>query len=354
MEKSERPRGVICFTNPAQLPYIRQHGIYGNVDSGDTMKRIRYGKLKDLLNVTQGDLVFLFEKEVSKLHGVWKVWGDPFFSTVSVFDPSNIYPYRFFIQQYLNFATPIPVVELRKLLDKNVIWSMRTFEREARAPLASVNPISCGEAEALLELFWRYNHRIDPTLNVTPYSHPSLSNQINFYDLVTNNIHSSNTNLEIRADDFGQLSQTQIVEEALHCYLIYNMVRRTNEMQNHFGQYCQVMREVPVSVAGQQRPDILLIYENPLTREPTVYSLIEAKVVDVEVGMLRQLIEYVKLFAERHSIDSSCIEGTYIGPHFSDEAKDYVIKRASVEAERPLRLIEYQIAGNTVTLHDVI
>jgi hypothetical protein len=66
------PRGVICFTNPQQMVFIRQHGLYGNVSVGDrptsqhplavmAARRNRFGKLKDLLCIVPGDSVYLFE-----------------------------------------------------------------------------------------------------------------------------------------------------------------------------------------------------------------------------------------------------------------------------------------------------
>jgi len=364
MRKDRRPRGVICFTNPEQLVYIRQNGTYGNVGIGDipskqspqaisAARRIRFGKLNDLLCVKSGDLVFLFETVASKLHGVWKVVDDPFYSTTNIFDPKDIYPYRLLMERYLEFPNPVPAMELRKLLDKGMLWTIRTFEREVQAAFASINPISIAESEAILDLFWRYNHQFAPPRTIPSYSHQPLSNSINYHDLVINDVYQSADDLKIEANDLGQFQTGSILEEALHCFLIYNLVRGSAQMRNMFGNYAQVLREAPVSTAGQQRADVLLIYENPITAEPSVYSLMEIKRGEVTGAMLRQLLEYLKLFSERHGIDSNAIEGIYLGKDFSPEAKDYAKKRAAIEVERPIRLVQYTISGNSIDLTEV-
>jgi len=363
-QQASRARGVICFTNPGQFTYITQSGIYGNVSNGDkpirgTVQAVararitRFGKLKDLLCIAPGDYVFLFEREKSRLHGVWRVSDEPFFCSSPVFDPSNDYPYRFYMQQYLNFETPIPSMELRKLLNNSVLWSIRTFERAPGTPFASINPVSMQETDALLELFWKYNHRTDPMSNLVSYSHQPLQATINFYNLVMDNRYSSNTPLEVKANNLGQFPQRQIYEETLHCYLIYNLVRRTSPIVGWFGQYSQVLREVPISVAGQQRADILLVYHNAMTGEPTVYTIIEVKRSRVNLDMLRQLLEYVRLFSERHNLDLNSVEGIYIGAGIEPDASEYVKERAKVEVERPVRLFEYGLSGNTVTLNPI-
>jgi len=364
MNNDRLPRGVICFSNPNQIVYIRQNGTYGNVGVGDkpskqspqaisAAKRIRFGKLKDLLCVKPGDLVFLYETVTSKLHGVWKVADEPFYGTTNIFDPKDIYPYRLLIERYLEFPNSVPSMELRKLLDKGMLWAIRTFEREMQASFASINPISITESEAILDLFWRYNNQFTPPKSVPSYNHQPLSNNINYYDLVINNVYQSQGNLKIEAYDLGQYQTGSILEEALHCFIIYNLVRGSSQMRDVFGSYSQVLREVPASTAGQQRVDVMLIYENPMTSEPSVYSLMEIKRGEVTGAMLRQLLEYVKLFSERHTIDPNAIEGIYLGKDFSPEAKDYVRKRATIEVERPLRLIKYTLSGNTIDLTQV-
>lgn len=366
MQESLSIKGVICFTNPQQLPFIKQKGMYGNVSDGDVprnprvgtsvtaARRIRFGKLKDLLCVAPGDYVFLFEREESRLHGVWKVSDEPFYCTSPDFDPSNNYPYRFYIQQHLNFPNPVPAMELRKLLNKNLLWSIRTFEREMAAPFASVNPISSKEVDVLLGLFAKYNHRFDPTSNLVQYSHPPLQSSVNFYDLVMNNIFSSSMPLQITAEDLGQFSHKVIYEEAIHCYLIYNLVRHNKLVRNLFGQYKQVLREVPISVAGQKRSDILLIYQNVMTGEPSVYSIMEVKKGGVNASMLSQLLEYVRLFSERHSVDLNSVEGIYIGANFEPNALTYIRERAKVEIERAVRLMTYKLRGNSIELTEVV
>lgn len=369
MSSDRIPRGVICFTNPEQIKHIRRNGTYGNVRVGDipskpspskpspqaisAARRIRFGKLKDLLCVKPGDLVFLFETVTSKLHGVWKVADDPFYSTTNIFDPKDVYPYRLLLERYLEFPNPVPSMELHKLLDKGMLWTIRTFERESQAAFASVNPISIAESEVILDLFWRYNHQLTPPTSVLSYNHQTLSKKINYYDLVINNVHQSKDNLKIEANNLGQYQTGSILEEVLHCFVIYNLVRGSSQMRSHFGNYSEVLREVPVSTAGQKRPDILLIYENPMTAKPSVYSIMEVKTGKVTGAMLRQLLEYVKLFSERHNIDSNAVEGIFLGKEFSPEAKDYVEKRATIEVERPIRLIEYDLIGNTLALNPV-
>ena len=364
MSENSQPRGVICFTNPEQIAYIRQNGPYGNVGVGDkpskqspqaisAARRIRFGKLNDLLCVKPGDLVFLFETVTSKLHGVWKVADEPFYSTTDIFDPKDIYPYRLLIERFLEFSNPVPSMELRKLLDKGTLWTIRTFEREMQAAFASINPISVAEAKALLDLFWIYNHRLPPSTNPASYNHKSLNGAINFYDLVIDNIYASNANSELKADTLGKYTQGQILEEALHCFIVYNLARGSSQMRDIFGSYSQVLREVPVSTAGQQRVDFLIVYENPSTGEPSVYSLMEVKRDVVTGAMLRQLLEYLKLFSERHEVDTNAIEGVYVGKSFTPEAIDYAEKRATIEVERPIRLIGYEITGNTVTFNQV-
>jgi hypothetical protein len=358
-------KGVICFTNPQQLPYIKRLGVYGNVSAGDIPKNpqskqsivrakiTRFGKLKDLLCIAPGDYVFLFEKEESKLHGVWRISSEPFFCSRRIFDPSDDYPYRFYMQQFLNFPNPVPITELRKLLDKNILWSIRTFEREIAAGFASINPISFHEVQALLDLFWKYNHRINPASNLISYSHPPLQSSINFHDMVMTNITSSNTPLRIKANDLGKHVRKSLNEEALHCFFIYNLVRGSKQMKEIFGEYRQVLREVPVSIAGQKRADILLIYHNESTRLPSVYSIMEIKRGEVNVGMLSQLLEYIRLFSERHSLDLNSVEGIYVGESFQSDAIKYVRERAKIEVERRLRLITYRIIGNKIKLNEI-
>jgi hypothetical protein len=365
MMTSPISKGVICFTNPQQLPYVKQLGIYGNVSVGDIPKNphnkqsvvrariTRFGKLKDLLCIAPGDYVFLFEKKESKLHGVWRVSDEPFYCSCRIFDPSDDYPYRFYMQPFLNFPNPVPITELRKLLDKNILWSIRTFEREIAAGFASINPISFSEVQALLDLFWKYNHKINPASNLISYNHPPLQNSINFHDMVMTDTTSSNISLRIEANDLGQHVRKPLDEEALHCFFIYNLVRGSRQMRELFGEYRQVLREVPVSVAGQKRADILLIYHNELTGVPSVYSIMEVKRGEVNVRMLSQLLEYIRLFSERHSLDLNSVEGIYVGESFQSNAIKYVKERAKIEVERRLRLIIYEIVGNKIKLNEI-
>jgi len=365
MEPLRQTRGVICFTNPQQFPFILQQGIYGNVSVGDIprnttdphsvapAKITRFGKLKDLLNIVPGDYVFLFETGSSRLHGVWRVSDEPFYCTTQIFDPTNNYPYRLYLQYYINFPNPVPSTELHKLLNKNVLWSIRTFERERNMSFASINPLTIAETDAILEMFWRYNHRFDATADLVNYHHQPLTNTINFHDLVAQNQNTASIPLRITADDLGQIVSGDIYEYALHVYLIYNLVRCSPSMRNLFGQYREVLREVPVSVAGQRRPDLILIYHSPITEEPNVYSIVEVKRGRVDRGMLSQLLEYIRLFSERHGLDFNAVEGIYIGSGFEQNALDYARERAEVEAERPLRLIEYMVSGNTINLNTV-
>jgi hypothetical protein len=66
MQKPAHAKGVICFTNPEQLSFILQKGIYGNRSDAPPQsasqvaaaRGTRFGKLKDLLCVAPGDYVF--------------------------------------------------------------------------------------------------------------------------------------------------------------------------------------------------------------------------------------------------------------------------------------------------------
>ncbi len=372
MSGNRQPRGVICFTNQHQFPHILAKGMYGNVSAGDqpsnpsdarsvsASRRNRFGKLKDLFCVAPGDLVFFFEKkaeaslEEGKLHGVWKVTDEPFYCTAMDFDASDSYPYRFYIEPYYDFPTTIPPMELRKLLNKNLLWSIRTFERESNAAFASINPISSKETDALLDLFWRYNHRIILPQSLKSYNHSPFQNSMNFHDLVMNGVLSSPTPVQLKADSLGVTAQGDVYEYAIHAYLLRNLIDRSQDMLKHFGAYNDVLREVPISVAGQNRPDVLLIYNNPMTGEPSVHSIIEVKRVEVNRDMLKQLLEYLRLYSERHAIDFNAVEGIYIGPKFKDDAIKYIVERAKVEVERPVRLLTYSIVGNQIKLQTVV
>ena len=244
-------------------------------------------------------------------------------------------------------------MELRKYLDKDIVWSIRTFEREVGASFASINPITSKETDALLELFHIYNHRIDASSNLVSIEHSALEETVNFCDLVLTDTYSSENPLIITANNFGQHLEGIPYENAIHCSLIYNLVRANNHMRMIFGNYKEVLREVPVSSAGQHRVDIALIYENPESLKPSVYSLIEVKRGSVTVDMLKQLLDYIKLFSGRHNLDPNSIEGIYIGSDFDSETSDYAEKRGLVETERPLRLIKYDLDENALVLNQV-
>jgi len=337
-------------------------GIYGNVSSNDAPKSTtpqaiaqakitRFGKLKDLLSATTGDYIFLFERDKSRLHGVWNVFDEPHFCTSNIFDPSDTYPYRLRLQHRLNFPNPVPATELRKLLDNNLLWSVGDFEQDPNAPFMSIIPISIQETGSLLDLFWKYNHRRDPNSRLMKYSHPPLKQSINFHDLVMNTIYSSGTPLEIKADNFGQPLLQLPYEEAIHCYIIYNLARQPSLLRNVFGECWQVLREVPISITGQNRPDVLLIYKNAMTGEPSVYSIMEIKRGRVKLDMMKQLVEYLGLFSERHDIDLNSIEGIYLGKDFTQDVSDYIGERTKIEVERPIILFKYSISGNTIVLN---
>lgn len=70
--------------------------------------------------------------------------------------------------------------------------------------------------------------------------------------MVMTNKTSSNIPLRIEADDLGHHFSGSLYEEALHCYFIYNLVRGSKQMRNLFGEYRQILREVPVSVADKR------------------------------------------------------------------------------------------------------
>ncbi|GEM_PF-6840034 len=355
--------GLICFTNPEQLPYIRQNGLYGNVSSGDkpstpraafAARRTRFGKIKDMVAATPGAKVFLFERNASILHGIWSFQDGPLFSTTHAFDPADTYPYRLRLQRDMELPEGIPLLELHKLLDSGQLWSIRSFERDTQGPFSSVTPITSEETDILLKLLYRYNHRYDYNVQQPQYVHQPVNIPVNFCELIMSQTYESDDDKMITADSFGLFTMSQVPEEALHCYLGYVFTRSPEVMRPYFGRYSEVLREVPISTTGQQRVDLALIYKSPSGREPLVYSLIEVKKVEVTLTMLRQLLGYLKLFSEQRKLDMNALEGVFVAPAFEDSAVAYARDRARIETERPIRLLRIGLQDGTMAFTTVL
>jgi hypothetical protein len=132
----------VCISNPVAFKKSLEKGVYGNVGGEEDSDQTFWGKARDLYAVKPNDFVIFYVKGEQKLHGIYKVESMPFIFGDDVFDKVEKYPYRFLFSEYEHFPNGVPVFEFYSLIEKGVVSSISSFERDITASYRGIRQLN--------------------------------------------------------------------------------------------------------------------------------------------------------------------------------------------------------------------
>lgn len=340
----------VCFSNPNAWHISYEHGVYGNVQTGNSNLKVFWGKIIDLVALNPGDKVFFYVKDEMRLHGLFEVLSEPYFCEDDLFENENEkYPFRFNFNQIKYFPNPIPVSELAKLIENGYLYSITTFERDQNATFRGIRQLTNDEGKILEETFLKYNPKVN-LADVQEYNHPEIDVRLEA-EIIISAVNDGEVYLYPVGILFSSIPVERVrrnfyvarYENSLQGYIYYSLRRSLNNVIEDIdvGNFSECLMEVPMLKAQQFRSDILCLYREGI-HKPHFYSIIETKKArTISIQDLSQLIGYMKTFSSSKGIPFNCIEGVYISTAFEDEAVIYLRNRKNVEKENPVRLIQY-------------
>lgn len=294
-------------------------------------------------------------KESMSMRGMFQVSSEPYYCEDNLFqNPLERYPFRFNFVEIKHFANPVPVSELAKLIERGLLFSITTFERDRSASFRGIRQLTNDEGLQIEEVFLRFNPKVDNN-NTKQYFHHEIEDFQEARDII-NAVGEDETYLDAVGIIFSKIPVNRVrrnfyvaqYENSLQGYIYYCLRRELDsvieniEVQN----FTECLMEVPMLIAQQFRSDILCLYRAS-ERKPHFYSIIETKKDrTISIQDLSQLIGYMKTFSSSKGIPFNCIEGLYISTSFEEVAVEYLRNRKSVEKENPIRLIQYSVSEN--------
>ena len=340
----------VCFSNPDAWEISYANGVYGNVSTGNENLKVFWGKINDLVALKPGDKVFFYIKSHMYLHGLFEVVDDPYYCQNDLFDNElENYPFRFNFKEIKHFTNPIPVSELAKLIEKGLIYSVTTFERDQNAQFRGIRQLTNEEGNLLEETFLKYNPK--ENLQLTKKYNQSKTEEYLEAELIVAAVREGDEFLDpigilissIPVKEVRKNFFVALYENTLQGYIYYCLQRNLNNVitELEVNNFTECLLEVPMLKAQQFRSDILCLYRDGINK-PHFYSIIETKKnKEISIDDLSQLIGYMKTYSASKGIPFNSIEGVYISTSFEDDAITYLRNRKSVEKENPVRLIEY-------------
>jgi hypothetical protein len=345
----------VCFSNPKAWAISYEKGVYGNVQTSNEILKVFWGKIIDLVALMPGDKVFFYVKEEKLLYGLFEVSSEPYYCQDDLFQNENEkYPFRFNFNQVKNFSTPIPVSELANLIEKGLLFSITTFERDQNASFRGIRQLTNDEGKIIEETFLKFNPKVN-LANVKKYNHPEINKKLETKEIIAQVnlgekyfypvqiLFNSIPVKKVKGDFY--VAQ---YENSLQGYIFYSLRRELNTVTEDIDvvNFSECLMEVPMLKAQQFRSDILCLYRESINK-PHFYSIIETKKdKTLTINDLSQLIGYMKTFSSSKGIPFNCIEGVYISTAFKDDAITYLHNRKEVEKENPVRLIQYSVNQN--------
>jgi hypothetical protein len=168
-------RAFICQISEEDWIVSRSIGVYGNREGSERRGEAKYFEpdsmtvqsiIEDLIGMRKGDLIFFHvirgEGE-SSIHGVYRVRGEPFYSTQKLNWKSEffVYPYRFCFEPhpehiiFCEYDANIPVSQFYAAVEMGTIRSILTLEREERGAAHAVKTITREDAKEIIKLLCR-------------------------------------------------------------------------------------------------------------------------------------------------------------------------------------------------------
>ena len=291
-------------------------------------KKPYYAMLCDFFSLRDGDLIFLYKRQVG-FFGIYKIEGDPFFDTTMYDNIDESFPIRIKIKCINYFEKPVPEELLFSTKEyESRFWSW--FYRKIQGA-RGVNTITPEAAQSLVELLIKINGNSITLSNVNLY---------NTTNAVTNIILPLNRN-----------NESQVFIEAALRYFIMRYIKMNDFSENIFGKNEDIewfANNVPYHVSGKNI-DILVYHKNmrytgyPLRYQ---YSVVELKKDKADEQAISQVINYSKWVASRlANSEIETVQPIVIAYDFIENA---IQKAKMIEFNnRKIKLFKYQVCNNS-------
>lgn len=351
----------VCISNPVAFQKSLKEGIYGNVGGAEDSDQTFWGKARDLYAVKPNDLVIFYIKSTQELRGIYKVESMPFIFGDNTFDQVEMYPYRFFFREFEHFPEGVPVFEFYSLVEKGMINSISSFERDITASYRGIRQLNLIEYDHIHKLFRKYNAKTDfRKVEVLDREHDFK--KIEAEDFHKDYLHKKSLDIEsikepieIKFNRIPSQKNYARYETVLQVYITYNLLHDCNDLRSTFNLdlFSELILEAPVFQSMQYRTDILALYNDQVNN--IYHSFMELKRDhNVAIEDLKQLIGYLKSYASARSLSLNSYEGIYISTKFKNEVIDYLSNRESVEGENIVRLISYSVENGKVNFQKLV
>ncbi len=286
-----------------------------------------YAMLCDFFSLRDGDLIFLYKRQVG-FFGIYKIKGEPFFDNTKHNNIDEYFPIRIKIECINYFEKPVPEELLFSTKEyESRFWSW--FYRKIQGP-RGVNTITPESAESLIELLIKINGNSVILQNVNSYKTKNVEPIIL----------PLNRNRESKV----------FIEDALRYYIIKH-IKKNNLLEKLFGKNEDIewySNNVPYHVSGKNI-DILVYHKNmrytgyPLRYQ---YSVVELKRDIADEQAISQVINYSKWVASRlANSEIETVQPIVIAHDFTDTA---IQKSKMIEFNnRKITLFKYKVANNT-------
>lgn len=294
----------------------------------DNTRKPYYAMLCDFFSLRDGDLIFLYKRQVG-FFGIYKINGEPFFDNTKYDNIDEYFPIRIKIECINYFEKPVPEELLFSTKEyESRFWSW--FYRKIQGP-RGVNTITPESAESLIELLIKINGNSVALPNISSYK---TKNNKPIIDLALNRNGESKV----------------FIEDALRYYIIKH-IKNDKFSEKLFGKTEDIewySNNVPYHVSGKNI-DILVYHKNmrytgyPLRYQ---YSVVELKRDKADDKTISQVIDYSKWVASRlANSEIETVQPIVIAHDFADTA---IQKSKMIEFNnRKIILFKYKVANNT-------
>jgi len=335
-------RAHVFITDQDTFPVVRDNSFWGVGIRGipNTLDEIIRQNLKsprkpyfamiaDILGTRDGDIVFLYERQVG-FHGIYRIVGTPFFDPTPIGCVDQTWPIRVEIECLTYFPQPVPEDYLFSTKEyESKFWGW--FYRKIQGA-RGVNTINPEAAEALIELLVKINgNGIDKPSQIKTY--PSRNR----------------SPIVVSLEQDGEVP----LEVILRAWLIANIDHPgRDDIREIFGPAEDLewfANNVPYHVT-RKNIDILCYHKNTqYTGFPLRYkfSVVELKRDTADDRDVSQAIEYSKWVAGRLAgSEIETIQPILIAFDFNKRAKEKA--KNSDFSDRGIMFIKYEVKNNSI------
>jgi hypothetical protein len=280
-----------------------------------------YAMLCDFFSLRDGDLIFLYKRQVG-FFGIYKIKGEPFFDNTKYDNINDSFPIRIKIECINCFEKPVPEELLFSTKEyESRFWSW--FYRKIQGA-RGINTITPESAESLIELLIKINGNSVALPNINSYK-PENVKPI---------ILPLNRNKESKV----------FIEAALRYYII-RYIKKNKFSEKLFGKTEDIewySNNVPYHVSGKNI-DILVYHKN------MKYTVVELKRDIADTKSISQVIDYCKWVSSRlANSEIETVQPIVIAKNFCDEALQ---KARMVELNnRKIKLFKYALGDNNLDM----